>query len=194
MNDRTKFIGASDSPVILGYSKWKTIEELWNEKTGMLIPEDISDKPEIIRGNEWEPLILDIFRLENKELEVSGPTFHKHPEFNYLCATLDGSVVENGSVVAPVEVKTANGFRKTQSGWTDTTVPDAYLIQLMHQMLVTNTDHGYIVVRFFYPNGGTEKTYKIKRSEELCQKITTEAVQFWENVKQLKKPVRKWQF
>lgn len=194
MIDRNTFIGASDSPAILGYSKWKTIEELWKEKTGLIIPEDISHKPEIIRGNEWEPLILDIFRLENKELCVSGPSFHRHSELDYLCANLDGSVTDDGVVIAPVEVKTANGFRKTQSGWTDTTVPDSYLIQLMHQMLVTNTDHGYIVVRFFYPNGGTEKTYKIKRSEELCQKIKTEAIQFWENVQQMKKPVRKWQF
>ena len=38
-------LGASDAAALLGLSPWKTNVQLWEEKCGLVIPEDIGDKP-----------------------------------------------------------------------------------------------------------------------------------------------------
>lgn len=41
---RQKGIGGSDAASVLGISPWKTNVQLWEEKTGITEPEDISGK------------------------------------------------------------------------------------------------------------------------------------------------------
>ena len=41
---RRKGIGGSDAASVLGISPWKSNVQLWEEKTGIAEPEDISDK------------------------------------------------------------------------------------------------------------------------------------------------------
>ena len=47
-------IGGSDASAILGMNPYRTNIELWQIKTGRLIPEDISDKPYVKYGTEAE--------------------------------------------------------------------------------------------------------------------------------------------
>jgi len=51
---RSKGIGGSEVPVVLGLSPYKTPYELWAEKTGKVVPEDISGLPHIKRGHMAE--------------------------------------------------------------------------------------------------------------------------------------------
>lgn len=44
LKERQYGIGASDAAAMLGISKWKSNEALWEEKTGLRAPEDISGK------------------------------------------------------------------------------------------------------------------------------------------------------
>ena len=50
-------LGASDAAALLGLSPWKTNVQLWEEKCGLVIPEDIGDKPYVRYGNDAEPLL-----------------------------------------------------------------------------------------------------------------------------------------
>ena len=50
-SDRDKYIGGSDAGTILGLNPWKSPYTLWCEKTGLLTPEDISDKEAVWWGN-----------------------------------------------------------------------------------------------------------------------------------------------
>ena len=45
-------LGASDAAALLGLSPWKTNVQLWEEKCGLVIPEDIGDKPYVRYGND----------------------------------------------------------------------------------------------------------------------------------------------
>ena len=47
-------LGASDAAALLGLSPWKTNVQLWEEKCGLVIPEDIGDKP-YVRYHEPQP-------------------------------------------------------------------------------------------------------------------------------------------
>ena len=40
LNYRREGIGASDASIIMGKSKYKTIQELWEEKTGLVEPDN----------------------------------------------------------------------------------------------------------------------------------------------------------
>ena len=43
LEERKAGIGASDAAAIIGMNPWKTNIQLWQEKTGEVEPEDISD-------------------------------------------------------------------------------------------------------------------------------------------------------
>lgn len=72
---RTYGIGGSDASAIVGKNPYKTNIDLFEEKIGRKIPEDISDKPYVRFGTLAEPHIRAIFALtyewldEQNELE-----------------------------------------------------------------------------------------------------------------------------
>ena len=68
---RTYGIGGSDASAIVGMNPYKTNIELFEEKTGRRIPEDISEKPYVKYGNDAEPLIRALFALDYPEYEVA---------------------------------------------------------------------------------------------------------------------------
>lgn len=49
---RTKGLGGSDIGTALGFNSFKSPYQLWAEKTGLIEPEDISDKVAIQIGRE----------------------------------------------------------------------------------------------------------------------------------------------
>ena len=52
---RQKGIGGSDAAAVLGLSPWKSNVRLWEEKTGLREPEDISDKGLFASGRSQRP-------------------------------------------------------------------------------------------------------------------------------------------
>lgn len=50
----TQGIGGSDAACIIGKNPYKSNLTLWQEKTGKIKPEDISDKPAVKYGKEAE--------------------------------------------------------------------------------------------------------------------------------------------
>jgi Phage-related protein, predicted endonuclease len=49
--------GGSEAAVILGISPFKTIDQLFDEKMGLVKPKDISGSPAVQRGKALEPLL-----------------------------------------------------------------------------------------------------------------------------------------
>ena len=54
VQNRAKGLGGSDMPIVMGISPFKTPLQLWQEKTGKVVPEDISGLPHIQRGHMAE--------------------------------------------------------------------------------------------------------------------------------------------
>lgn len=55
---RIKGVGGSDASTLVGMNPWKTNSTLWKEKKGILIPEDISDKPYVKYGTIAEQYLI----------------------------------------------------------------------------------------------------------------------------------------
>ena len=124
---RSEGIGASDSPVVMGVSPYKTRFQLWQEKTG----EETNDQGNWAtrRGNELEPRARAQYELEmNQDMP---PAFMEHPHFPFIRASLDG--YGNNTVL---EIKCPG--KEDHALAVEGKVPEKYYPQLQHQLLVTS--------------------------------------------------------
>ena len=55
--NRIGFIGSSDISVILGLNPFKTMLQLWAEKTGVVKPKDLSDNEAVEWGTRLERVV-----------------------------------------------------------------------------------------------------------------------------------------
>ena len=67
---RKKYIGGSDVACILGYNPWKTNKQLYREKKGLVLPDDLSDNPLVAYGTNAEPLIREMYKLDHPNMTV----------------------------------------------------------------------------------------------------------------------------
>lgn len=80
LKERSNHLQASDAAPILGLSPWTTAAEVFDEKTGMVPPKDISDKPCVQYGIRMEPVARDAFMIDNPYFELS------YNPFDILCS------------------------------------------------------------------------------------------------------------
>lgn len=57
---RNAGVTASDMPIIMGLSPYKTVFQLWLEKTGRANPPDLSGNPHVQRGHALEDVARQV--------------------------------------------------------------------------------------------------------------------------------------
>ncbi len=190
LEERKKGIGGSDASVILNKNNWKNIVQLWKEKTGREEAEDISDKECVKYGKAMEPLLRDIFKINNPQYEVKHEenTIIRHPKYPFLFASLDGMLIDKDTgEIGILEIKTTN-IHKPEiyiKEWKDGIKP-AYYCQVLHYMNVIGAQFVKVFVYFKYDNDfQKERTYTITRDdpgvEEDIKYLEQKEIEFWEN-------------
>lgn len=174
--DRRTFIGGSDAPVILGVSNWKTPYDLWQEKVGLVEPDDLSDNEKVHFGNVLEEIVAREFseRRGFKVRRVNDRINSKaHP---FLVAQIDRRIVGGGIL----ECKTTDAAMKDHWGeeMTDQ-IPIPYWTQVQHQMMVTGEQFAYVAVLI---GGNTFRTYLVKRDEEFIENLVAAERAFYRNM------------
>ena len=169
---RTQGIGGSDVSVIAGVNPFKSIYQLWREKTGQTEPEQVENEYAHF-GTMLEPIVKKEF-MERTGLKVrTRKVLLQSSEYPFMIADLDGSINDNGEMCI-FEAKTASAYK--QSVWEEG-VPVEYVLQVQHYMAVTGARKAYVAVLV----GGNHFYYhKIVRDEELIQKIIVMEQCFWE--------------
>ena len=118
LQTRREGIGASDAGVLLGMSPYKTNVQLWEEKVGLRVPEDISDKPYVQYGHDAEPHLRALFALDHPELEVkydSPYNIIRNDDHPFIQASPDGELVERSTGrKGGLEIKTTEIRSPTQ--------------------------------------------------------------------------------
>lgn len=170
--NRHQGLGASDTPIIMGYSTYKTPYQLYLEKTGIISSDDEITEQQYW-GNALEPVIIKRFAEENN-VEITFPETVYHPEYPYIFANLDGWIVSENAVV---EAKCVNSFqRKEWDMACSDGIPLIYLIQIAKQCLITNASRGYCAVLI----GGMEyKQFIYERDAALEALILQADIEFW---------------
>lgn len=160
---RRNGIGGSDAACILGMNPWKSNLDLWREKVGLVVPEDISDKPAVKYGHEAEDPLRRLFELDHPEIAVSYDQYGmiaNDPERPWLFATLDGDLTM-GDSRGVLEVKTTEIRRPSDWSKWDNRVPDNYYVQLLHQLLATGYDFSVLLAQIKWEkNGKPQKTIR----------------------------------
>ena len=189
-------IGGSEASAIVGMNPYKTNQELWREKTGRVIPPDISDKPYVQYGHEAEEHIRALFALDFPEYKVEyyDNNMILNDRFPFAHASLDGELIDMEGRRGILEIKTTNILQSMQREKWNEKIPDNYYIQILWYLMVTEYDFAVLVaqLKMDYKDGLRKLTkhYFIERKEveEDIEYIAEEGAAFWELVKADREP------
>lgn len=203
---RSTGIGASDAPVILGLSKWKSPLALYYEKRG-LREESRGESEHLEWGLALEPAIIGGYEriTKRKVLPASALlglvgqqearfAIQRDKDLPFLMATPDAAVAPIGEedlaegAVQPIdgalglmgtlEVKNVDISQGRE--WEEAQEPPLmYTVQCLHQMMVSEARWGSIAGLV----GGNRFMWAdIARDEELIRQIRALEIEFWDRV------------
>lgn len=197
LQERMKGLGGSDASAILGMNPYKSNIELWQEKTGRVVPEDIGHKPYVKYGNDAEKYLVSLFELDYPEYQVVWNDkfkIHKNPDHQFIYATLDAELTDQSGKQGVLEVKTTEILKSMQwEQWKDG-IPNNYYIQVLHQLLATGWGYGILKAQLktVYSEEVRLNTrhYRIERSEvqEDLDYLLEQEIRFWQHVEKDTKP------
>lgn len=182
--ERQKGIGASDAPVILGVSPWKTAYPLYAEKVGDAEPEDLSEVERIKWGNRLQRIVGDAYREETgRDVRHWMPyTVARSIAHEWMQCTPDAQQIAVCRPEGLLEIKTTNAFARSE--WQDDP-PIYYQVQLQHQLEVMGASWGTLCVLI----GGQEmRWFDMERNGPFIDAMVEKESEFWERVEQRNPP------
>ena len=172
--ERMTGIGGTDISCLFDKNPYKTAYDVFFEKTGQLVPEDISNQEKIRFGNYNEAYIVMRFEEETK-LKVTKPEdTKKHPDYPFMIGNLDGEGVDSEGKRFVLECKTTGEYNADE--WAGDKIPDYYRLQVLHYLVVTGYDYGYIAYMI------SNRKFDFKRvdiSDRESQIIIDKCKEFW---------------
>ena len=193
---RTGQIGGSDASACVGMNPYKDNVQLWMEKRGLLIPEDISGKSYVQYGIRAEAHLRELFALDFPDYQVfyDENNLFLNPEYPWMHASLDGELVDPDGRKGILEIKTTNLLQSMQKErWKDR-IPDNYFCQILHYLAVTGWEFAILKAQIKSEWAGEirilTKHYKIERSEveEDIRYLIDAEKRFWDCVVSGRKP------
>ena len=178
---RAKRIGGSDVGAILGVNPYKSIVDVYVDKTE---GSDFKGNNATYWGHMLEGTILKEFSNKHKELIVYEVPYSVVNDF--LIANLDGALKdkETGDY-GVLEIKTTSIWNKKE--WEEDTIPQSYYAQVQHYLMLTGYKFAYVAVLI---GGQQYKEFKVERSEEDIELIRNKASEFYnQNILKLIPPM-----
>ena len=168
-------IGGSDAGTLLGFNNYSSPYALWAEKTGKVIPEDISDKEAVRVGNDLEQYVADRFMEKTGKKVRKVNCFIYNSEYPFAHANIDRDVVGEN---AGLECKTTSSWEILQQ-CKEGKYPDTWYAQVTHYMMVTGAERWYLGVLvlgkgFYY--------FVIERNEDEIKALAAAEAVFWSKV------------
>ena len=181
---RNKLLLASDAAVILDLFAFykdnpRTPLTLWDEKVNNITPPDISDKPNIIRGNVLEPVIrstlIPIFYPDIEVVEDLN-TYYS-PDNDFMACHIDGQVVGKNRLA---EIKCpAFGPMTNWKFQGNYKIPDYVRAQCLHILACRPDIEGVDVFAY----AGMEVVHlPLERNNSEVDTYVQVATQFWKDV------------
>ena len=198
LKGRMNGIGGSDASAVIGRNPYKSNTELFEEKTGVRVPEDISNKECVIYGKHAEAPIRELFKLDYPEYKVEHHEFRilQSIQYPFMQASLDGELTDQNGRRGILEIKTTNIQQSMQREKWKNRIPDNYYIQVLHYLLVTDYEFVVLCAHLRTNWGGERRTtvehYFIERAEvqDDLDMLLREEKKFWEGVESGRNPPR----
>lgn len=189
-------IGGSDASCIVGMNPYRSNVELWQIKTGQLVPEDISEQPYVKYGTNAEEHLRELFKLDFPEYQVlyEENNMWLNDKMPFAHASLDGWLIDQEGRKGIWECKTTNILQSMQKEKWNHRIPDNYYIQVLHYLMVTEFDFAVLKAQLKSEFNGEiylqTKHYKIERAdvEEDIKYLESSEKKFWQQVQERKQP------
>ena len=199
LEHRKKFIGGSDASAVIGLNGWKSNVQLWEEKTGLVIPEDISSKSYVQFGICAEPIIRELFKLNYPQYKVEFVDNNSwiNDKYQFAAVSHDGWIVERKTGRKGIwECKTSEIVSSMAKEKWSGRLPDNYYVQLIHSLMVReDCEFAHLTALLTWKFEDKEiyqqlRNYHIERAEveEDIQYLAEEEKKFWNLVQTGKKP------
>jgi len=173
---RSRHIGASDVPIIMGVSPYKTAHQLWLEKTGQSEPFKGNWATE--RGKKIEPIAREMY---NKKYTTNMvPEVAEHPEYKFLSASFDGI---DHYVQRVIEIKFSGAV--DHQGAINGHIPVKYIPQVQCQLLVS----GYTHLDYVSYNDGDIAVVRVTPNPTIQAQIIEKTKEFWDMIQNKVSPV-----
>jgi putative phage-type endonuclease len=169
LNMRRNHIGASDAPVIMGVSPWKSAYSLWEEKVGFR--ENSPSTYAMQRGLDLEEKARKCF--ESKTNLIVFPRVMFHSDYNWMMASMDGLDIEEENAV---EIKCPG--KEDHLVAVNGMIPDKYYPQLQHQMEVCNLEKMF----YFSFDGSDGVIVECVRDDKYIKKLLKEERDFYDHM------------
>lgn len=166
---RNKGIGSSDAAAAVGLNPWKTPAQLWLEKTGRVVPPDISDIEHVHFGNVLEDVVAEEFTRRNG---VKVRQRHKSYVKGIMIANVDRLILDGRLL----ECKNASEY--TSSKWAEGP-PIHYRIQVEHQLICADKNEAVLAALV---GGNRYVQFEIQRNPEMSKFLIAKELEFWQCV------------
>lgn len=171
---RSATIGGSDAASIVGLNPHKSAYALWAEKTGKVVPEDISQKEAVRLGTDLEDYVAHRFMEKTgKKVRREKYTVFRD-DMPFAHANYDRLVIGER---AGLEIKTTNALnlKKFKNG----EYPANYYVQCCHYLLMSGLERWYLAVLVL---GVEFKVFTIERDEAELAALKMAEENFWYQV------------
>lgn len=176
LEKRKLSIGGSDAGTLLGLNPYSSPYALWAEKTGKVIPEDISDKEAVRVGNDLEQYVAERFMERTGKKVRKANCFIYNSEYPWAHANIDRDVIGEK---AGLECKTTSSWEILQQ-CKEGKYPDTWYAQVTHYMMVTGAERWYLGVLVL---GKGFYDFTIERDEDEIRALAAAEEAFWNRVK-----------
>ena len=198
LNFRTQGIGGSEAAAILGQNPYKNNIELWQEKTGLSTPKEISNIKCVEYGKSAEEFLTALFALDFPEYEVIDTKDRVYKK-DFMFASLDGELIRKSDGAKGVlEIKTSELFSSSDfNNWKDQ-IPNNYYIQILHYLLVTDYKFAILKAQLKSVKQNGDITLQTKHyfidaceAKNDIQYLYEEERKFWNYVEKREQPPRR---
>lgn len=174
---RRNGIGSSDAAAAVGLCPYKSQLELWMEKTGRTLPEEVRPGQDDPRywGTLLEPMVATAYQERTGHRVRKLNAVLQHPTFPYMLANIDREVIGVPGVQV-LECKTAGEFGSRL--WKDG-VPEYVQLQVQHQLAVTGKAAADVAVLLC---GQQLEIHRVERDDEVIARLVVLETRFWEYV------------
>lgn len=169
---RTSGLGGSDIAAALGLSKWKTPFGLYMDKAGQ--GAEVEESESMYFGTLLEDVVAQEFSKRTALQVERFPYLMRSKKYPFMLANIDRLLT---GMDAGLECKTANAAAEKE--WADDMVPEAYMLQCYHYMIVTGLRTWYIACLI----GGQKFLWrKLTWDDEVANSIIMAEEAFWKMV------------
>lgn len=173
--ERSKGLGSSDIPTILGLNRWQSQTDLWLRRTGQAAPLETNEAMRL--GQVLEPTLLQLAgeRIGARVVRPSSTFVGSKPHFR---ANIDGMVGEAKRGADLVEIKTTGMADEWGADGTDE-IPLSVRVQVLYQMACASSSAGWVGC-LIGSHGLTFRMYRVQFDSELAEYVMDRANAWWE--------------